>query len=80
MIARLALFAASLAGGVGGGGVFTACEGGPVPAGCCEPGDRLDVLYAPGQDGRALCDRDGGVFRPAPALHPTLDGCEGVDF
>lgn len=52
------------------GSSFAMCDGGPVPVGCCEPGDRLDVVV--GVDGQTRCDDMGG----------TLDGvvCIGVDF
>lgn len=71
MIARLALLAASLTGGT-----FTACEGGPVPAGCCEPGDQLDVLLEEVGDPLQRClDMGGRLSDPEP---PHI--CEDVDF
>lgn len=46
---------------------FVMCDGGPVPDGCCEPGDRLDVVV--GYDGQACADMGG-----------TLNGVVCVDW
>jgi hypothetical protein len=53
------------------GSIFSMCQGGSVPTGCCDPGDRLDVVVVT-PDRQAECDHMGG----------TLEGyvCVGVDF
>jgi hypothetical protein len=52
------------------GNIFAMCDGGPVPDGCCDPGDRLDVVLPSPNEQR--CADMGG----------TLDGvvCVDVDF
>jgi hypothetical protein len=57
--------------------VFTMCAGGPVPEGCCEPGDRLDVVMQPAPGWISTCEDWGGE----PVLLTNgLYVCEGVDF
>lgn len=53
---------------IAAGSSFTMCDGGPVPEGCCEPGDVLNVVV----DSQERCDHIGG----------RLNGivCEDVDF
>jgi len=64
------------------GCTYRMTQGGPVPAGCCRHGDRLDVVMKPmsdptKNDWRERCDRMGGKL--------VVEGddvfvCRGVDF
>jgi hypothetical protein len=59
-----------------GGTSFTMCMNGPVPEGCCEPGDQLNIVVGDavheGMTPQERCDWMGG----------RLNGlvCEDVDF
>jgi hypothetical protein len=49
-----------LIGVIMSGNVFAMCDGGPVPEGCCDPGDRLDVIV--GENNERRCADMGGVM------------------
>ena len=64
------------------GSLFSMCQGGPVPKGCCSHGDRLDVVMTDIDtqlDWLGECQDWGG----RPVVHDgiiTVDVCEDVDF
>jgi hypothetical protein len=63
------------------GTVFTMCDGGPVPPGCCESGDQLNVVYHPGEptvQDVDRCDHWGGELIFDPVANTST--CEHVDF
>lgn len=66
-------FIKAIAAVVMSGSTFTMCAGGPVPVGCCEPGDRLDVIHTTYGD----CDDMGGIMVGDPANGGV---CTDVDF
>jgi len=57
--------------------VFTMCSGGPVPAGCCERGDRLDVVMMPTPGWIDRCEDMGG--EPVQLVNGSTV-CEDVDY
>jgi hypothetical protein len=64
------------------GSIFSMCQGGPVPKGCCEHGDRLDVLMTPAKDPtqnnwQERCDQMGGRLE---VRGDDEFWCVGVDF
>jgi hypothetical protein len=52
------------------GSVFTMCDGGKVPEGCCDPGDTLNIILPDANTQR--CEDMGGRM--------TGFICEDVDF
>ena len=61
------------------GTVFTMCNGGPVPEGCCERGDQLNVVLhegSPTSFDTDLCVDWGSVL----VFVNNTTTCEGVDF
>jgi hypothetical protein len=57
------------------GTLFTMCQNGPVPPGCCEPGDQMNVIMTsptPVKD----CEDYGGI----PITEKGITVCHDRDF
>lgn len=63
--------------------VFTMCQGGKAPEGCCKHGDRLDIVITQ-KDWERECDRMGGFpileIRGTVSHEVPVHLCRGVDF
>lgn len=63
------------------GAVFTMCNGGPAPAGCCDRGDQLNVVMHPGVPNISdiiECESWSGELIYDPRTN--ISTCEEVDF